>query len=253
VIAQPAPATLQPVPGFEGTDYALLRGRIVWAGRHAATDHPRNAHRPWQPARQRLSAPRLWAAAAGLQRGLLDGSAGVPARGLLLWLCGRPLPFPLQHARVRFDAVHGALQAQDLPAFEAAALRVLGLGDGLTPSGDDFVGALLFTLRQAPIPAWPARLPALRKRLLASARTATNPISAALLGDLMAGRSYRALHELLAALDSGPPAALHAAARSLLAVGATSGADMLAGVLMALQVQPAPPCPCISLSPSDPA
>ena len=231
---QTSVATLQPVPGFEGTDYALLRGRIVWTGRHASTDHPRNAARPWQPTRQRLSTARLRRGAALLQRGLADGSAGLPARGLLSWLCGQPLPFPLQLAQARFDAVRSALVAQDLSAFEAAALRVLGLGHGLTPSGDDFIGAVLFTLRQAPIASWQARLPALQAHLRQAACTATNPISAALLDDLMAGCSYRALHELLAALQQRQPAALHRAAQALLAVGASSGADMLAGVLLAL-------------------
>ncbi len=235
MIAQHTAAALEPVPGFEGTDYALLRGRIVWTGRHATTDHPRNALRPWQPTRQRLSAARLRAGAALLERGLVDGSAGIPVRGLLTWWCGLPLPFPLQPAQARFDAVRSALVAQDLHAFEAAALRVLGLGHGLTPSGDDFVGAVLFTLRHAPIPSWQARLPAMQAQLRQAACTATNPISAALLDDLMAGRSYRVLHDLLATLQHGQPAAIHAAAQALLAVGASSGADMLAGVLLALQ------------------
>lgn len=226
---------LRPVPGFETTDYVLLHGHIAWAGHHAVTDHPRNARRPWQPARQRLSPTRLRQGAALLWPALADGSAGILVRGLLLWLCGRPLAFPLHLAQGRFDAVRGALHAQDLPAFEAAALRVLGLGPGLTPSGDDFIGALLFTLRHAPLACWQARMPALYARLRAAACTATNPISAALLADLMAGRSYRALHELLAALQRGEPAAMHQAVQSLLAVGASSGADMLAGVLLALQ------------------
>ena len=235
---------LVPVPGFEGTQYALLRGRIVWAGRQAVTDHPRNAHRPWQPVRMRLSPLRLRRGAAGLQRDLIEGGNGLELRGLLLWLCGRPLPFPLNMAQARFDAVRSALNAQNLPAFEAAALRVLGLGHGLTPSGDDFIGALFFTLRHVPVAAWRGQMPAVRARLLAAATAAihpaTNPISAALLHDLMAGRSYRALHDLLAALHQGHPDTLQAATQALLAVGASSGADMLAGVLLALQT-PDPP------------
>lgn len=235
-------APLSPVPGFEGTAYALLHGRLVWAGREAVTDHPRNAHRPWQPARQRFSPLRLRAGAACLLAGLEEGSAGLSPRGLLWWLCGQPLPFPMLPAQARFDALRAALHAQDLPAFEAAALRVLGLGPGLTPSGDDFLGAMLFTLRHAPVPAWKAQLPAVRQRLLQAARTATNPISAALLADLMAGRSYRALHELLTALHQGAPAPMFSAAHALLAVGASSGADMLAGVLVALQNPLDPDC-----------
>jgi hypothetical protein len=141
----------------------------------------------------------------------------------------------MQPAQARFDAVRQALITADLQAFEAAALRVLGLGPGLTPSGDDFLGGLLFTLRHAPVPAWRGRMAAVHARLLAAAATATNPISAALLQDLLHGRSYRALHELLQALHDGCPADVERAAQALLGVGATSGADMLAGVLLALQ------------------
>ena len=127
-------APLSPVPGFEGTAYALMHGRLVWAGREAVTDHPRNAHRPWQPARQRFSPVRLRAGAACLLAGLEEGSAGLSPRGLLWWLCGQPLPFPMQPAQARFDALRAALHAQDLPAFEAAALRVLGV-ERMDPGG----------------------------------------------------------------------------------------------------------------------
>ena len=78
-------------------------------------------------------------------------------------------------------------------------------------------------------------MPALHARLAAAASEATNPISAALLHDMLAGKSYRALHELLDALHQGQPEPVASAVRSLLAVGASSGADLLAGVLLALQ------------------
>ncbi len=238
--AAPAPArahalanvhALMPVPGFENTDYALLQGRIVWAGTRAKTDHPRHAHAPWHPPTARLNATRLRANAA-----LLDAALQAHApKGLLLWLAGRPLPFPMQTAVPRFEAVRQALQKQDLDAFEAAALRVLGLGHGLTPSGDDFIGGVLFTLVHAPIKAWRTGLPAVKNRLHQAAQTATNPISAALLDDLMAGASYRALHDLLLALHKGHASAVDAAVAYLLTLGASSGADLLAGVRLALQ------------------
>ena len=225
---------LQPVAGFEGTAYAWAQGRLVWAGTSAVTDHPRNWHRPWQPPLQRLGARRLRRAGGQLLESLRSGRGPVEPRGWLLWLCGRPLPFPMQAAQGRLQALRQALESQDLEAFEAAALRLLGLGHGLTPSGDDFLGALLFTLRHAPVLDWQARMPGLHSRLAAAASGATNPISAALLHDMMAGTSYRALHELLDALDLGRPEPVAGAVHSLLAVGASSGADLLAGVLLAL-------------------
>ena len=74
----------------------------------------------------------------------------------------------------------------------------------------------------------------MRANLLDSASTATNVISAALLGDLIAGASYAPMHELLATLQTGDARAISAAMQRLLRVGATSGADMLAGLLLAL-------------------
>jgi hypothetical protein len=66
--------------------------------------------------------------------------------------------------------------------------------------------------------------------VVAAAPGRTHPISAALLGDLAAGRSWAPLHELVAALAAGTPRAAGAAARRLVALGHSSGWDMLAGV-----------------------
>ncbi len=224
------PLTLRKVRGFEATDYAWQHERIVWAGTHAHTDHPRNAWRPWQPAPLSCDAQRLQRGASACMAMLAE----LPPLGLLPWLIGGPLPFPMDRVAPRFKAVRDALQSNDCCAFEAAALRVLGLGPGLTPSGDDFIGAIFFALVHAPRARWQGQMPALQTRIRAAAATATNLISAALLDDLMAGRSYRCLHELLAALHSQDPAQIEASARTLQRIGASSGADMLAGLLLAL-------------------
>ncbi|MBL8341527.1 MAG: DUF2877 domain-containing protein [Rubrivivax sp.] len=222
--------------GFEATDYAWLGDRIVWVGQQGRTDHPRNLHKPWH------AAPRVFDASclrSGAQRAMamLRENHLAPA-GLLRWLTGQPLPFPLQAAAGRFDAVHAALAADDVAAFEAAAMRVLGLGPGLTPSGDDFLGGIFFALAHAPRPAWAGPLPGLHARMRRACDTATNVISAALLGDLMRGTGYRALHEMLEALHARRPEAIGPAARALLRVGASSGADLLCGLLLALGAAP---------------
>jgi hypothetical protein len=235
---------LQKISGFEATDYAWLRGEVVWAGEGARARHPRNARHPWQPAPIACDAARLRVGARTCLRGL----EGVPTKGLLLWLIGQPLPFPLDHAAARFDAVRNALERNDLSAFEAAALRVLGLGHGLTPSGDDFVGGICFALKHAPRGAWRAGLPAVLAEIRKAAATSTNVISAALLDDLIDGASHAALHELLAAMQDNSLPQIARATQALLAIGASSGADMLAGLLVGLITTPhediAPlPCP----------
>ena len=220
---------LQAVPGFETTDYAVLDGRIVWTGSNARTDHPRNVAYPWQAQPVIYSAARLRRGAALAWRGM-DAHVG-----LLGWLAGQRLVFPLELARPRLDALAQALRAQDCVAFEAAALRVLGLGHGLTPSGDDLLGGILFTLAHAPIPAWRSAMPGLHARIRSAAESATNPISAALLDDLMRGSSYRVLHGVFDAFHAGQAGPINDAVQALLRLGSSSGGDMLAGVFLALQ------------------
>jgi hypothetical protein len=77
-------------------------------------------------------------------------------------------------------------------------------------------------------------MPALQKRISRAAQSASNPISAALLDDLLQGSSYRALHELFDALHLQQTPAIEEAMRALLRIGASSGADMLTGVLLTL-------------------
>lgn len=276
-------AAAQPVPGFEHSAYRLLQGRVVWAGSNARTDHPRHLHKPWQPPARRYRPGDLVRGAGAIRAAL--GTPHLPVRGLLVWLTGQALPFPWQAAQRRLDALAQALGAHDLPAFGAAAQTVLGLGPGLTPSGDDLVGGLMFTFSKAPPAPWRGRLRPLRRDLHKAAVSATNAISAALLDDLMDGRSYRLLHELFDAMaayrppgacwsspfpgrqhadmsdadaeaDADPQArlALLGAASALLQLGASSGADLLCGVLLALTGPPAAnevhfnhPQPCVSI------
>lgn len=253
---------LRRILGFESTDYATLDGRVVWVGDPAAADHPRNLWRPRQAMAfcgdtQRLqrgatrcltllrapSNPGLvdWLKSAGISDGTSGGgtegltesqndSVSVPARREHT----EPQPLWLQLAATRLDAVRHALQVNDPVAFERAALRVLGLGPGLTPSGDDFIGGIFFALHHAPRSQWRATLPAVQARFRTAAASATNVISAALLDDLMDGHSHQALHDLLAALHAEDPARIQAATTALLRIGASSGADMLCGVLLAL-------------------
>lgn len=230
---------LQKIPGFEATDYAYLRGNIVWAGEQASTDHPRNAFATWQPETFTFNVDKLREGAL-ICKSLFNSNHQLEksTKGLMLWLKGKAMPFPLNLSEARFDAINQALIGNHLDAFTSAALRVLGLGHGLTPSGDDFVGGMMFALTHAPRQAWVKDLPMTKTRIRNSASTSTNVISAALLDDMMAGKSYSALHDVLFALHSNNKTNIVSACEKLLNVGASSGADMLAGLLLALTTQP---------------
>jgi hypothetical protein len=220
--------------GFENTDYAYLGDEIVWAGTNPMTSHPRVVGTRVTPLSLRDISPTSQGQTKTGARICLNEIAATDTHGLLLWLTDRDLPFPLNHAKPRFDAVRTALQANDIQAFEEAALRVLGLGNGLTPSGDDFLGGIFFALAHKSHPKWLLGLPALQGNLRMACEQSTNPISAALLSDNMAGTSYGVLHDMLNALESNDVKKIKNAREALLHLGSSSGADLLAGLLLAL-------------------
>jgi uncharacterized protein DUF2877 len=121
---------------------------------------------------------------------------------------------------------------RDDPARAAeAAIALLGLGPGLTPSGDDYAGAAFFARarraagRGVDLDPWRAAADAVIER----ASRLTHPISAVLLRDLVRGEGHAPLHDLADALERGALDVAVAAARRLVGIGHSSGWDMLAG------------------------
>jgi len=144
---------------------------------------------------------------------------GVPAEGLGGLILG----------------AHNALSSHAQPALEALerwlvgnalgneAEQLIGLGPGLTPSGDDYIGGMLVALRASGrgVQAdglWRWLQPRLKER--------TSAISAAHLAAAAAGEAHEALHDVLNGdLNLG----------KLDAVGHCSGWDALAGAVAVLQ------------------
>ncbi len=197
--------------------------------------------------------------AAGDMRGRLERAfAACPdpstARGL-----GRLIPgiLALAHGERGGAPAAGPILALAWPAVRAIAVACLsrdpgtlwreaaalvGLGEGLTPSGDDLLGGLMFslhTVRQLCPDLAPD--PAAQARFLAAAEGRTHPISYALLRDLAAGQAAEPLHAWMRGVVHGAPAAcMRALARDVIGIGHTSGWDLLAGALTGLL--PAFPC-----------
>jgi len=241
-----------PLPAFPAAPYGLAAGEIVWIGQSGPM-HPRAVFvslpcsledefvpetRAWRPVpttRCDTPGPRLRAAMSGLAGGLLYG---LPARGYAPLIAARPLEFLLQTRRGEALALARAATCNDPSGFvQVAAARLLGLGGGLTPSGDDFVGGALFALRlvHANDPGWLAAAAAIRT--LASTRT--HAISAALLADLANGESFAPLHQLLnAAMADASPQVVLTHARAVTAIGHSSGWDMVAGIFAATAALP---------------
>jgi len=102
--------------------------------------------------------------------------------------------------------------------------ELLGLGIGLTPSGDDFIIGVLAALQYY-------QQDELRAKIVEAVKNnlfATNDISAALLSHAIAGRYSERLLELL--LHPSEGRAVVAAS-----VGHSSGADTLFGILFTLK------------------
>lgn len=109
-------------------------------------------------------------------------------------------------------------------------VRLLGLGPGLTPSGDDLLGGVLIALhalgnRRA--------VDALRRTIEPAYGERTSTISAAHLACAGHGEGHASLHALLAAVDDAGGQA--AAFDGLDRIGHCSGWDAAAGVLLALR------------------
>ena len=233
--------------------YIVVAGEILWLGGPADVMHPRAVRLSEPPdpsdlvACDTLSVPSCtvgaWRpaplsrdprAAAALRRGA-DRLAkraltlGEPT-GFGAWLVARPLAFPLTGAGKSADALARACTSDNAAGAAEAALALLGLGAGLTPSGDDFVGGAFFARAALALlgeadAAWPQAAATVR----VAAGAATNAISAALLEDLLDGHGWSPLHDLARALASDDESAATDAASRLTRLGHSSGWDLLAG------------------------
>ncbi len=116
----------------------------------------------------------------------------------------------------------------DREALARGVREVAGLGRGLTPAGDDFLlGSLARAWLTHPDPASFGRV------VMENAAGRTTTLAVSLLQAAAGGEFNAPWHRLLDALALGDDKPLAQAVQSILAYGATSGADGLAGFLLA--------------------
>jgi hypothetical protein len=143
----------------------------------------------------------------------------IPAEGLGCLIIGAHNALS-GHAQPALDALEHWLVGNAI-GNEAEAL--IGLGPGLTPSGDDYLGGVLIALR---LTGRAMQVEGLWRWLQPRLKARTSAISAAHLAAAAAGEAHEALHDVLnGELDLD----------ALDAVGHTSGWDALAGAMAVLK------------------
>ena len=136
----------------------------------------------------------------------------------------------LRRAAAGASALAGWL-ARDAGPPPPARVRVLiGLGPGLTPSGDDLIAGTLIALRAFLRPDAAKQLGAWALRLAA---TRTGAISRAHLAAAAAGEGPEPLHRVLAAICTAAEVDLERELDAVAGIGHCSGWDALAGVALA--------------------
>lgn len=200
---------------------------------------------PWHPE----SAPAGWDIGS-LRRGLdhvvskddlpipRDGlgpllSLVTDGEGRRAWLASCPIG---RYANDAFVALtewlaHGVPPGQPIQPVPLAVERLVGLGPGLTPSGDDFLGGVLIVLGML---GEERTARALARWLEPVARNRTGTISRAHLACAAAGEGASALHAVLHAIVAGHAQAIDRALPGIASVGHSSGWDALAGAATAL-------------------
>ena len=136
-----------------------------------------------------------------------------------------------QHAA----ALGRALARADVEAARAEGEALVGLGQGLTPSGDDLLLGLFAVLNLPGGPCEPFR--DLGRQIVARAAHRTHAISLCALRAAAEGRVRARIVALLSALIAGEREATLAALRAVLAIGSTSGRDIVAGIVLGVEAQ----------------
>lgn len=201
-----------------------LSGAMPWSPRLPVMSHW-IAQARWRD--RAADMRRLAAAAVRARRGAGDGLGILidPDRGPLVSAVARI-------AAPRLERLALAVRNGDPAAAATAAESLVGLGPGLTPSGDDALVGMAAALTAMAAPGF---FDATFLGAVADAApTRTTLVSATFLRHASVGEFSAGVHQLMRVLIGTDAADAQVAMERFVAYGATSGADTLVGALMGL-------------------
>jgi hypothetical protein len=134
-------------------------------------------------------------------------------------------------AREAIQILTKGLKNQNLSMIQAAANKLVGLGLGLTPAGDDYLMGVIYGLWMA----YPKEFADQSARLIyQTAQNNTSSLSSAWLKAAVDGESGETWHNFFAALLVSEKTQIENAVDRILRTGHTSGADAMQGFLQTL-------------------
>ncbi len=145
-------------------------------------------------------------------------------------------------AEKAWPAIQGIIHAsmvKDTNLINDNAILLVGLGEGLTPSGDDFLGGFFFSMHVLPrYDQVQTNFPlGTYSELIVRSKYLTNQISHTFLNDHADGYSVEPLHQLANGLLLGEPVdRLFLHMEKLISIGHSSGWDLLTGFLAGISV-----------------
>jgi hypothetical protein len=138
------------------------------------------------------------------------------------------------------DLMSGSLK-RDQGSLQEGVQKLLGLGSGSTPSGDDlllgYVGTLSVVSRRIGGPEVEGLLESIRSQLH-TIRDQTAFVSGSLLGYACAGRISSSILDVIRSLLLDGTRSIRTSVKDLLGQGQSSGSEVLLGILLALSVLP---------------
>lgn len=158
-------------------------------------------------------------------------------RNLQIPLTSEPVALVLKKALPILRSMKNACQLHDLNGILKIAHELIGLGDGLTPSGDDFLGGLFFSFFMLrPFFAHYASINRIAIELfLEETRSLTNEISWILLSDMAHGSAIEPLGNVMYQILRGQSLSnIKKTVQELSIIGNSTGWDLLTGVLLGL-------------------